>query len=63
MGFAISTMPTKIDDLYQCDTCLLLYNDEEWAQKCETWCNEMKSCNIAITSHSVNKQQLSLSEE
>ena len=56
-------MPTKIESLYQCDDCKLLYEDEEWAQKCEDWCIEMKSCNIDITSHAVNKEQLSLTDD
>ncbi|KKR09754.1 MAG: hypothetical protein UT37_C0011G0011 [Parcubacteria group bacterium GW2011_GWA2_39_18] len=48
-------LTTKKEDnkLYQCPECGLWYNDKEWAEKCEAWCKERKSCNLEITSHSV----------
>ncbi|MHA2026786.1 MAG: hypothetical protein ACW98U_12870 [Candidatus Thorarchaeota archaeon] len=53
-------MTKKINDLYLCEECDMLYREEELAQKCEDWCREMKSCNLEITKHAVNKSELSL---
>ena len=38
-------------ELYQCEECGPHYEDREWAEKCEAWCREHKSCNIEITAH------------
>ena len=38
-------------ELYQCEECGFHYEDREWAEKCEAWCREHKSCNIEITAH------------
>ncbi len=47
--------------LYQCEACGFQYTDDstslitgkEWAEKCEAWCKEHKSCNTEITAHAV----------
>lgn len=39
------------EKLYQCEECGFHYEDKEWAEKCETWCQEHHSCHIEITSH------------
>lgn len=36
---------------YICGECGLRYKEKEWAEKCEAWCKEKKSCNIEITKH------------
>ncbi len=41
--------------LYQCPECGLYYKEKEWAEKCEAWCREHKSCNIEITKRAVDK--------
>ncbi|MHA1906881.1 MAG: hypothetical protein ACW98Y_06280 [Candidatus Thorarchaeota archaeon] len=41
------------DGLFLCEECGLLYKEEHWAEKCEVWCKEHKSCNIEITQHAV----------
>mgnify|MGYP001564558912 FL=1 len=38
-------------ELYQCPECGFHYEDREWAEKCEAWCREHKSCNIEITAY------------
>ena len=38
-------------ELYQCPECGFHYRDREWAEKCEAWCREHKSCNIEITAY------------
>ncbi|UCH03439.1 MAG: hypothetical protein JSW05_07515 [Candidatus Thorarchaeota archaeon] len=53
-------MTRKVDDLYECEECRLLYRDVSWAQKCEEWCKKYKSCNLEITAHAVNKTDLIL---
>ncbi len=37
--------------LYQCEECLLKYEDAEWAEKCEAWCKKTNSCNLDIIAH------------
>jgi len=37
--------------LYQCEECGFKYTEKEWAEKCEAWCKEHKSCNIDIIKH------------
>ncbi|MCP6720296.1 MAG: hypothetical protein KJI72_03210 [Patescibacteria group bacterium] len=46
-------------ELYQCEECGFKYEDsstslttgKEWAEKCEVWCKEHKSCNLEIIKH------------
>ncbi len=40
---------------FQCEECKFLYEDKEWAEKCEVWCKENHSCNIEITKHAVEE--------
>ena len=37
-----------------CEECGFAYHEREWAQKCEEWCAEHKSCNLDIIKHSVS---------
>ena len=37
------------EEYYQCEECFLIYKDKNWAEKCQNWCKENKSCNIKIT--------------
>ena len=47
--------------LFTCPECGMKYRDDstslttgkEWAEKCETWCREHKSCNLDIIKHAV----------
>ncbi len=41
--------------LYKCPECGLEYKEKEWAEKCEQWCKEHKSCNLEITKHAVKR--------
>lgn len=41
------------EKLYQCQECAFRYKEEEWAEKCEAWCKEHKSCNLEITSNAL----------
>lgn len=38
---------------YQCEECHLLYESKEFAEKCQAWCKEHKSCNLDITKYAV----------
>ncbi len=39
--------------LYICEACDLAYEQKEWAQKCQQWCEQYQSCNLGITRHAV----------
>lgn len=39
--------------LFKCMECGFEYHEKIWAEKCETWCKEHKSCNIEITKHAI----------
>ncbi len=48
----------KHKQLYRCGECGLHYADKSWAEKCEAWCREYRSCNVEITMHAEeNKRQ------
>lgn len=36
------------ETLYECVLCGLHYREREWAERCEAWCKEHPSCNLAI---------------
>ncbi len=46
-------MVREINNLYECEECLLKYKDKEYAEKCEKWCKKYKSCNLEITKFAV----------
>ena len=37
--------------LFQCEECGFKYKEKEWAEKCQAWCAEHKSCNLEIIKH------------
>lgn len=41
----------KIQKLYKCSECGLIYKDKTYAKQCESWCREHKSCNLDIIEH------------
>ena len=49
----VKEMDRKGQTLYICEECGLAYKEKEWAEKCQKWCRENKSCNLEITSHAV----------
>jgi len=42
--------------LYVCGECGERYRERGWAEKCESWCKEHKSCNLDIVKHAVPKK-------
>ncbi len=38
---------------YVCEECGYAYEEKEWAEKCQQWCQQNQSCNIEITEHSI----------
>jgi hypothetical protein len=48
-------MTKKVDGLYLCEECGLLYLKKVWAERCEDWCSVHKSCSLEITKHAVDK--------
>jgi hypothetical protein len=43
----------KSNKLYRCSECGFEYKEKEWAEKCELWCREHKSCNLEIVKHAL----------
>ncbi len=37
--------------IYVCIVCGFEYEEKQWADKCEAWCREKKSCNLDIIKH------------
>ena len=37
--------------VYECGECGFVYEEREWAAKCEAWCHEHHSCNLEIIQH------------
>jgi len=48
-------MGTKIGTrlVFKCEKCGWLYNNPGFADKCEIWCTNNRSCNIEITKHAI----------
>ena len=47
---------TKI--LYTCEECGLSYEEKEWAEKCQSWCETHEgSCNLEYIQHSVSSEE------
>lgn len=44
-------MDENNQNFYECPECHLKYKEKEWAEKCEAWCKEHKSCNLEIIQH------------
>lgn len=44
-------MDNKEKETHTCPICGYRYDDQSWAEKCETWCREHQSCNIEIIAH------------
>lgn len=45
---------TSKQDLYTCKLCNFSYEDKAWADKCENFCRDSKSCSLEITKHSID---------
>ncbi|HTW96236.1 MAG TPA: hypothetical protein VMD74_01075 [Candidatus Methylomirabilis sp.] len=41
---------------YQCEVCGHNYEDGDWAEKCEDWCNDHDDANPEITAYSVKME-------
>ncbi len=52
----IKAVKQNAKELYQCQECGFHYEQKEWAKKCEEWCKEHHSCNLKITSHSIESK-------
>ena len=49
-------MVIPVNENWQCEECGLVYEDREWALKCEAWCKEHHSCNLEITEHAIREK-------
>jgi len=43
------------NELYQCEECGFKYKANEWAEKCQEWCKEHKSCNLEIIQYAIEE--------
>jgi hypothetical protein len=48
---------TEEVQLYQCEECGLHYESRDTAENCEAWCRAYDSCNLEITSSSVERSR------
>ena len=48
--FGCSSMKIQI---YDCVICKMKFKDQDWANKCQSWCKEYKSCNTDITKRAI----------
>ena len=39
---------------FACEMCGFIYDDQNEAKVCETWCREHHTCNLDITKRAVN---------
>lgn len=39
--------------LYQCEECGFVYEQKEWAEKCQDWDEKHHTCNLEIIEHAV----------
>ncbi len=53
LEFDYENMVIKVNSYWMCEECGLKYKDKNWAEKCEAWCKEHKSCNLEITKHAI----------
>jgi hypothetical protein len=44
-------------NLYQCEICSMKYEEKEYAEKCEKWCGENKSCNLDIIKYAIEENE------
>ncbi len=43
-------------EYYECEKCGFQYEGKEWADKCEAWCKQHKSCNLEIIAHALPQE-------
>lgn len=51
MAAVIEAAQPPAQSEYRCPECGFVYAEKEWADKCEAWCREHKSCNLEIIQH------------
>ena len=39
--------------VYACEACAFAYEEREWAEKCQEWCQKHQSCNIEIMANAI----------
>ena len=46
---------TNDNKYFQCEECGFKYQEKEWAEKCEAWCQEYHACNLEIIKHAIQQ--------
>ncbi len=55
MVIEIKINPDKT--FYKCSVCGLIYEDREWALKCENFCSKRRACSLEITEHAISSRK------
>jgi predicted ATP-dependent serine protease len=50
----VKELVKKGKTFYICEACGFAYEQEEWAEKCQEWCEKHNSCNLEITQHAIS---------
>ena len=53
----VKEIQTKNKALYECEECKTKYKEDTWANKCEKWCRETKSCNLEIIKYASSLEE------
>ena len=53
----VKTIKKEGTEIYQCEECGFMYAEKTWAEKCEAWCKEHKSCNLDIIQHAITDEK------
>ena len=40
--------------VYICEECGYIYEQKEWAEKCQQWCSSKQSYNLEFTQHGIS---------
>jgi len=51
----VKLMEAGNGQVFECAECGLRYRDQRIAQRCEDWCKRFDSCNLEITSNSIER--------
>ena len=52
----VSKSKIKGKECYRCEECLLYYDNEKMAKKCEEWGKNYSSCNLNITKYAMKQK-------
>jgi hypothetical protein len=51
------------EKIYRCKSCGLIYEEKEWAEKCEAFCRKHNACDMDIIKHALSENQKEAMED